>query len=107
MAYDEELANRVRESMPADVTEKRMFGGLGFMVGGHLTVALGSEDLMVRVGADAVVEALTIPGVSPSIMGTRTMADWVLVDNEALTDAVDLAEWVAKAMAFVSTLPAK
>ena len=107
MAYDEELADRVRDAMPADVTEKRMFGGLGFMVGGHLTVALGSEDLMVRVGADHVAEALSVPGVGPSIMGKRTMTDWVLVDNESLRDAADIAGWVTRAIAFVSTLPAK
>ena len=107
MAYDERLADRVRDAMPADVTEKRMFGGLGFMVDGHLTVALGSEDLMVRIGADHVAEALTVPGVGPSIMGKRTMTDWVLVDNGSLTEAAGLAAWVDKAMTFVSTLPAK
>ena len=107
MAYDEQLADRVRDAMPADVTEKRMFGGLGFMVHGHLTVALGSEDLMVRVGADQVAEALTIPGAGPSIMGKRPMTDWVLVDNDSLTETADIAAWTAKAIAFVSTLPAK
>jgi TfoX/Sxy family transcriptional regulator of competence genes len=107
MTFNEELADRVRDALPPDVVEKHMFGGLGFMVEGHLTVALGRDDLMVRLGAVAVAEALTVPGVSPSIMGQRTMADWVLVANESLTEPADLTAWVDQAMAFVQTLPPK
>jgi len=107
MTFNEDLAERVRDALPPDVVAKRMFGGLGFMVEGHLTVALGRDDLMVRLGASAVAEALTVPGVSPSIMGKRTMADWVLVDNESLTETTDLIAWVDQAMAFVQTLPPK
>ncbi len=107
MAYDEELADRVRNAMPADTSERRMFGGLGFMHDDHLTVALGRNDLMVRVGVDAVPEALQAPGAGPCVMGQRTMADWVLVDATALTDTASVSAWVARALAFVPTLPAK
>jgi hypothetical protein len=106
MAYDEDLADRVRDAVPPGAVEKPMFGGLGFMVGGHLTVALGMGDLMVRVGSDAVPAALERPGAGPCAMGERTMKDWVLVDSDSLTDDA-LADWVGRALSFVTTLPAR
>lgn len=106
MSPDEQLAARVRDALPGSV-EKRMFGGLSFMVGGHLTVAVGADDMMVRVGAAAMPAALDRPGAGPCIMGERTMKDWVLVDITALEDDVDLVDWVDRGESFVRTLPAK
>ncbi|BCJ55180.1 hypothetical protein Asp14428_66550 [Actinoplanes sp. NBRC 14428] len=108
MAYDETLAARVRDLLAPlpGACDKRMFGGLGFLTDGHLTVALNHDDLMVRVGPDATAEALTRPGARPCTMGARTMRGWVLVDGEVLDDDV-LAGWIERARAFVSTLPPK
>lgn len=106
MAHDEQLAHRVRDALPGAV-EKRMFGGLAFMVDGHLAVAVGAEDLMVRVGADAVPAVLHRPGASPCVMGERTMKDWVLVDVSALADDTELVAWTSRAESFVQSLPAK
>lgn len=104
MAYDEQLADRVRSAVPADAEERPMFGGLGFMVDGHLAVTLGLGDLMVRLGAGAAADALARPGVQPCVMGRRTMRDWVLVETAPLSDAA-LADWVDRATAFTATLP--
>jgi TfoX/Sxy family transcriptional regulator of competence genes len=106
MAYDAHLAERVRDAVPAGAVERPMFGGLGFMVDGHLTVALGLGDLMARVGAEAVSSALGQPGVSPCVMGRRTMKDWILVETAGLSQG-DLSAWVERATSFVSTLPAR
>lgn len=106
MAHDQQLADRVRDVLPGAV-EKRMFGGLSFMVDGHLAVAVGETDLMVRVGADAVPAALDRPGASPCVMGERTMKDWVLVDISAVDDDNDLAAWIDSGTSFVRSLAAR
>ncbi|MFI7599245.1 TfoX/Sxy family protein [Actinoplanes sp. NPDC049681] len=108
MAYDEALAQRIRDllaSVPG-ITDKRMFGGLAFLTDGNLTVALMGDDLMVRVGRDAAEQALTAPGARPCDIGGRLMRGWVLVDGAVLDDDV-LDAWVGRARAFVSTLPPK
>jgi TfoX/Sxy family transcriptional regulator of competence genes len=106
MAYDEALAERVRDQLAAlpGVTDKRMFGSLAFLTDGRLTVGVTGEGLMVRVGPDATDEALTLPGTRPMEMGGRRMRGWVLVDDAGLDDDA-LTEWLDRARAFVATLP--
>ncbi|MEV4636829.1 TfoX/Sxy family protein [Actinoplanes sp. NPDC049548] len=108
MAYDEALAERVRDLLAPlpGVSDKRMFGGLAFLTDGNLTVALMGDDLMVRLGRDAAEQALTRPGARPCDIGGRLMRGWVLVDGAVLDDDV-LAGWVDLARSFVSTLPPK
>ncbi|MEV6105675.1 TfoX/Sxy family protein [Streptomyces sp. NPDC051940] len=108
MAYDEVLAERVREALSDEVavSEKRMFGGLSFLAHGNLVIAVSGDDLLVRVGAEAVPDALERRGVRPAVMGARTMRGWVRVAGSALDDPA-LDRWIATALAYVVTLPAK
>ena len=106
MAYDEELADWVREVLTGEqVTEKRMFGGLAFLVGGAMAVAVsGAGGLMVRVDPAEVDALLARPGVEQVQMGSRSpMRGWVLVRDEALGDDAALAGWVRRGVAQVGS----
>ena len=110
MAYDEELAGRIRELVvdePA-LTEKKMFGGLAFLVGGNMAVAAsGQGGLMVRVDpaeSDALVSSSDARLVE---MRGREMPGWLRVDTEHLRTKEALAVWVKRGVSFARTLPAK
>jgi TfoX/Sxy family transcriptional regulator of competence genes len=108
MAYDATLADRVRERLGdvAGVTEKKMFGGVGFMSHGNMTVGVHGDGLIVRVAPDET-EALTArPGVGPFVMGGRSTKGFILVAGEALDDP-ELDGWIARAREYVATLPPK
>lgn len=109
MAFDEALAARVRDLVPAGAVEKRMFGGLAFLVGGHMAVAAsGRGGLMVRVEPGRTAELVTRPGVSRMVMGGREMDGWLRVVGSPEVDEVpDLADWVAEGVGYVATLPPK
>jgi TfoX/Sxy family transcriptional regulator of competence genes len=107
MAYDEGLAERIRERLDdAPVTEKKMFGGLAFLEAGNMTVGVIGDDLMVRVGPDNTAAALARDGAREFDMTGRPMKGWVVVAGEALDDE-PLTQWIAEARAFVATLPPK
>lgn len=108
MAYDEELAERIRESVdPApELVEKKMFGGLAFLFDGKMAVALSGRDgLMVRVGPADFPDLLDGEVVTPMTMGGREMKGWVLVAPAALADDAVLREWVARGRAYAASLP--
>ena len=108
MAYDEGLAERVRDRL-ADVpgvTDKRMFGGIAFLTDGNMTVGVTGDDLLVRVGPEATDAALARPGARLFDMTGRPMRGWVVVDGAELDDDV-LVEWIELARSFVATLPPK
>ncbi len=111
MTYDERLAEEVRErlaALDAEVVEKRMFGGLGFMVDGNLAVAASRRGgLLVRTDPEDAEEVESRPGVEPMESAGRRMPGWVFVAPEALGTEAELDAWVARALAFVATLPAK
>ncbi len=110
MAYDEELAERIRELVAdePDVTEKRMFGGLAFLVGGNMSVAAsGQGGLMVRVEPDDTEALVTRPHARPFEMRGREMRGWLRVDPEGLRTRRQLAPWVARGLAYARSLPAK
>ena len=110
MAYDEELALRIRELLidERSLIEKRMFGGLAFMVDGHLAVAAsGRGGLMVRVDPDRAGTYLRGAGVEPMEMRGRAMAGWLRVDTEAVRTKAQLRKWVERGVTFVRTLPPK
>ncbi|MDO3645565.1 TfoX/Sxy family protein [Nocardia mangyaensis] len=110
MAYDEELAERIRECLdPApDFVEKKMFGGLAFLVGGNMAVAVTGEDgLMVRVDRAEFDALLDAPIATPMMMGAREMTGWILVTPAALDDDAVLREWVGRGVAYARTLPRK
>ncbi|MGH1491647.1 MAG: TfoX/Sxy family protein [Acidimicrobiales bacterium] len=110
MAYDEDLAERVRELIGGDpaVTEKKMFGGLAFLVGGSMAVGAGSQGgLMVRVDPASIGALLKRSGASQMEMRGRPMKGWVLVDAERLRTKRQLAPWVQRGMDFARSLPPK
>ena len=90
MAYDEDLANRIRELVAGErgVTEKKMFGGLAFLIGGHMAVAAsGQGGLIVRVDPDETDTLLTKPHAQPMVMRGREMQGWLRVDAEGVDEA--------------------
>ncbi len=95
MAVSQDLADRVRAVLAprAPFEERTMFGGLAFLVDGHMAVAITGDALMVRVGTGGRTAALE-RGARPMTMGTRTMAGWVVVDGPRLADTRELDAWV-------------
>jgi TfoX/Sxy family transcriptional regulator of competence genes len=110
MAYDEDLANRIRELIGTEdgLTEQRMFGGLAFLIGGNMSVAAsGRGGLMVRVDP-AEGEALAAkPHAGPMVMRGRKMAGWLRVDDEGVRTKRRLEPWVRRGVAYARTLPPK
>lgn len=110
MAYDEGLADRIREQFDgvSRVTEKRMFGGLAFLVDGNMAVAAASHGgLLLRVDP-AETEALAAePGAARFVMRGREMNGWLRVEADAGTPAAVLDRWVAIGIAYAGTLPPK
>jgi TfoX/Sxy family transcriptional regulator of competence genes len=108
MAYDEELAERIRDTIGdlGPFTEQKMFGGLAFLDRGRMTVGVMGADLIVRVGPDAKDAALARPGVREFDFTGRPMRAFVVVAREALDDAA-LAGWIDQARTFALSLPAK
>jgi TfoX/Sxy family transcriptional regulator of competence genes len=110
MAYDEHLANRIRELI-ADtpgVTEKKMFGGLAFLVSGNMSVAAsGQGGLMVRVDPDETDALLRKPHVRPFEMRGRPMDGWLRVDADGVRTKRQLEPWVKRGVAYARSLPAK
>jgi hypothetical protein len=110
MAYDEDLANRIRELLARepDLTEKRMFGGLAFLIGGYMAVAASREDgIMVRIDPDDRATLLAKPHARPFEMRGRPLDGWVRVAPEGLGTKRQLAPWVERGVAYVRSLPPK
>jgi hypothetical protein len=109
MAYDRELAERIRAALGAQAAdEKAMFGGLAFLVGGHMSVAAGGQGgLLVRVDPEQSDALLAEPGVAEFAMGNRRpMRGWLRVNADVLDDAT-LARWVDRAVSYARSLPPK
>lgn len=110
MAYDEQLADRVRVELRAvpGVTERRMFGGLAFLVDGHLAVsASGQGGLLVRCDPADTEQLTGAPHVWRFEMRGREMGGWLRVDPEAAADDADLGRWVGIGLAYARSLPPK
>jgi TfoX/Sxy family transcriptional regulator of competence genes len=109
MAYDEALADRVRDlvSARADVSERKMFGGIAFMVGGNMACGVMGGDLIVRLGDQEAEKALAEDGVRAFDFTGRPMKTTVYVSPERTADDEGLSEWVDAGADFASTLPAK
>jgi TfoX/Sxy family transcriptional regulator of competence genes len=110
MAYDEDLANRLRELLAGQdaVTERKMFGGLAFLVHGHMSVsASGRGGLLARIDPAQTDVALARPHTTPMHMRGRTMEGWIRVAPEGLATKRELAGWVKRSLAYVATLPPK
>ena len=110
MAYDEDLAQRIRELLgdDADIAEQRMFGGLAFLAGGHMAVAVsGQGGLMVRVAPEETDRLLAEPGAGPMEMRGRALDGWVRVEAGAVGPAPELRAWVDRGVAYARSLPPK
>ena len=110
MAYDEDLANRIRELIAGDpdVTEKKMFGGLAFLVGGNMSVAAsGQGGLMVRVDPQDTDALLTKPHTRLFEMRGRELQGWLRVEAEGLRTKRQLDPWVRRGVAYARSLPPK
>lgn len=110
MAYDEVLADRIRELVPLEVehTEKAMFGGLAFLVGGHMAVvASGQGGIMVRCQPAETDRLRRSPGAGPMVMKGKELDGWLRVDDDHLRTTRQLSRWVAVGVAHASSLPPK
>lgn len=110
MAYDEELAERIRGLVggEAGVSEQRMFGGLAFLVNGHMSVAAsGRGGLLVRVDPADEEALVDDEHVRPMVMRGREMHGWLQVDGDVVDGQEELEAWVARGVGFARSLPAK
>src|SRR6516165_6575682 len=109
MAFSEELAERIRRGLARKrgVEEKKMFGGIGFLLNGNMLVGVWKDSLIVRLGPEEGDEALKEAHVSVFNITGRSMKGWVLVAPEGVENDDQLSGWVQRAVKFVGKLPAK
>ncbi len=110
MAYDEDLANRIRELIADEpgVTEQRMFGGLAFLIGGHMSVSVSQAGgVLVRCDPDETEALLAKPHAGPMEMRGREMRGWLRVDAEGVRTKRGLEPWVRRGVAHARSLPPK
>jgi TfoX/Sxy family transcriptional regulator of competence genes len=110
VAYDEDLADRIREQLSTDpaVTEKKMFGGLAFLIGGHMAIAAsGQGGLLVRVDPAQADRLVDRTAAEPMVMRGRPMTGWLRVHAEAVRTKAQLTKWVYRGVEYARTLPAK
>jgi len=110
MAYDEDLANRLRELLADEdaITERKMFGGLAFLLHGHMSVSASRNGgLLARIDPADTDASLARPHVTLMRMGGRTMDGWITVAPEGLKTKRQLAAWVKRSVSFARTLPPK
>ena len=109
MAYDDGVAHRVREALQrqSNVVEKKMFGGLAFMVRGNMCCGVIGEELMMRVGPGGYETALTQPHARKMDFTGKPLKGFVYIDSDGFDSDDDLQAWVDRALEFVLSLPAK
>ena len=109
MAYSEELALRVRQSLGehTGVVERRMFGGLCFMAHGNMCCGVMGDEVIVRVGAERYESALNLPNAREMDFTGRPMRGFVVVSSEGVSSDDDLDEWVQRGVSFAASLPPK
>lgn len=109
MAFDETLARRIRDALARKrgVEEKKMFGGIGFLLNGNMLVGVWKNSLIVRVGPDVYEEALLEPQVKEFDITGKPMKGWIMVEPEGVVDDDPLKNWIQKAVKFVGKMPGK
>ena len=110
MAYDEDLAHRIREVVQGEpgVTERRMFGGLAFLINGNMAVSASRQGgLLLRVDPTDTPTLVERPGASPFEMRGRELDGWLRVDPTVLATKRQLTSWVARGLRYARSLPAK
>ncbi|MCA8983516.1 MAG: TfoX/Sxy family protein [Planctomycetaceae bacterium] len=109
MAYSLALADRIRQlvSRHNGVVEKKMFGGIGFLLNGNMCVGVWQESLIARIGPARYTHALQQPYVREFDITGRAMTGWVMIAPEGLENNDQLQRWISRSMQFTGTLPAK
>ena len=107
VAYDEGLAERLRAELGGGVVEKKMFGGLAFLLGGNMAVGVLGEELLVRLDPEHYDACASEAGAHPFVMGGRTSKGWLLVAPDAIAEDRALQTWVARGTSYASSLPPK
>ena len=109
MPYDAPFAERVRTALQrrSGIVEKRMFGGLAFLLHGNMSVAVWQKSLILRLGAPAAARALEHFFVRPFDLTGRPMTGWVMIAAADLQNDDELRDWIGQSVRFVRTLPAK
>jgi len=109
MAYDEDLAERMREVLSGQpgVDERKMFGGLAFMVNGHMACGIVGDELMVRVGPERQQDVLSLPHAREMTFTGKSMKSMVYVSRDGFASDEDLAAWMARGVDFARSLPVK
>ena len=109
MAYDETLAARIRDALARkkNVEEKKMFGGVGFLLNGNMLVGVWKDSLIARLGPEQGDEALLEPHVKVFDITGKPMKNWILVEPEGIVEDNQLKDWIQRAVKFVGKLPKK
>ena len=109
MPFDDSLAGGIRDVLAhkLDIKEKKMFGGLGFLLNGNMLVGVWKDSLIVRVGPDAYEDALREPHVKDFDITGKPMKGWIMVEAEGVAEDDQLKNWIKRANKFVETLPGK
>jgi hypothetical protein len=110
VAYDEDLANRIRELVADEpgLTEQKMFGGLAFLIGGNMSVAAsGQGGLLLHIAAEDTDDLLAKPHAEPFVMRGREMQGWLRVEPDGVKTKRQLEPWVKRGVAYARSLPAK
>jgi TfoX/Sxy family transcriptional regulator of competence genes len=109
MSFDDTLAGRVRQLLAKrkNLAEKKMFGGLAFLLNGHMCCAVRKQELLIRLDFDEMDGALAEPHTCEFYHRGRPMKGWILVESSGLEDEDVLAGWVRKGVDFAASLPAK
>jgi TfoX/Sxy family transcriptional regulator of competence genes len=109
MAYDEQLASAVRKHLGrrTGLVEKKMFGGLAFLINGNMSVGVHGNELIVRIPTESTDAALKEPGVRLFDVTGRPMKGWLLVGGAGIGDSASLSKWVRRGVEYASSLPSK
>lgn len=109
MAFSASLADRVRHALHGmrGIVEKKMFGGVGFLLRGNMLVAVWQSSLIVRLGPERAAAAFEQPNVRPFDVTGRPMTGWAMIEPDGMESDAALAAWIAQSLEFVERLPAK
>ena len=111
MAYDKNLEARMQKILddlnPPALIEKKMFGGVGYLVGGNMACGVHKNELIVRVGAEGFVDALNRPGARPFDITGKPMSGWVMVKPSGFENDQALRAWIELGLSYAKSLPAK
>jgi TfoX/Sxy family transcriptional regulator of competence genes len=109
MAFDESLADRIRKGLgrKKNIEEKKMFGGLGFLLNGNMLVGVWKDSMIVRLGPNGYEDALLEPHAKEFDITGKPMKGWVMVKPDGVQEEAQVKAWIQRAVKFVGKLPAK